>query len=207
MKAYCPDCMGALAATSADSVRCTIHGGTYQVLFQREPLNPPVLEVSGGTPAGTPPKLAGHRCVQHPNLPATRQCQACGAYMCDTCDFALPGNIHVCPACATKPQTEMSSKRKGQRGWSYGLAIGATLGLGVIFSGTINADPNNPGSEDAVGTLFMFIVLIPALVGMALGMGAIDRRLTNPISLWIPTIWNGLIVGLFLLLCVIGLMG
>jgi len=202
MKAYCPDCMGALAEAPEGSLRCTIHGGTYRVLFQRSPLassSPlPVTTAAGQAPTA-------HRCVQHPHLAATRQCQACGGFMCDTCDFVLPGEIHLCPSCATKPQTELSSKRKSQRAWSYGLAVFATFGLMLIFSGIFAQAASSEQGEEAVGVLFMFMVLVPAIIGMSLGLGAIDRRLTNPISLWIPTVWNGLMVALFLLLCLIGL--
>ena len=49
-----------------------------------------------------------------------------------------------------------------------------------------------------------YLGFIPALVGMALGLGSIDRRLSNPPIIWIGAIWNIVIVVLWLLLVVIG---
>src|SRR5947207_648952 len=46
---------------------------------------------SGTQFAQVPRLAAGARCVQHQNVAATQQCKMCGGYMCNTCDFALPG--------------------------------------------------------------------------------------------------------------------
>jgi hypothetical protein len=56
-----------------------------------------------------------------------------------------------------------------------------------------------------LGMALMLLVLLPAIIGMGLGFSAVDRRLVNPPVLWIATIWNILIVGGFLLLCLIGI--
>jgi len=122
--------------------------------------------------------------------------------MCATCDFALPGGIHLCPACATKPQATLGAKRKVVLVWSLVLAVWCTIGLALVFLGAFAGNKNN---EEALGVLLVLIVLIPAMVGMSLGMGAIDRRLTNPHILWVATIWNGVIIVIFILLCIIGL--
>jgi predicted permease len=61
--------------------------------------------------------------------------------------------------------------------------------------------------EDAVGVLFMLTCLIPGIIGIATATAARDRRLANPFYVWIPLAWNYLLVGVFLLLCVIGLLG
>lgn len=212
MKALCPDCMGALTIDGAGTARCTVHGGTYRVLFNRipsaeEPVPPqiPLDALAGIPPVGTTPggfsPHSGKHCVQHPHLPATRQCQACGAFMCETCDFVLPGGMHLCPPCATKPQTELSGKRKANRGWSYGLAAFSTLSMGLSFASAAQG-----GDMNAIGLAFMLFVMVPAIIGLALGLGAIDRRLSNPMSLWLAAAWNGLIVGLVLLLSIIGTM-
>ena len=216
MKAVCPDCMGALALDASGMARCTIHGGTYRVLFQRSPMpvqagvaatDPASLAQSSAAGSDGPPLLSmitDRRCVQHPHLAATGQCRSCGAYMCATCDFALPGDIHLCPSCATKPQTEISDKRKNHRAWSYGLATFATLGVVLLFAGAFASE--GKAAQDAMGALLSLIILIPSIIGLSLGLGSIDRRLVNPPSLWVATIWNGLIVALFLLLCAVGLM-
>jgi hypothetical protein len=154
-------------------------------------------------PASLAPPL-GTRCRQHPSVQATQKCKLCGSFMCPTCDFLMPGNVHVCPVCATAPRPALSPRRKKYMIASFVLAVIATVGMAVIMSGAFAGMAHNKDDLQALGVLFMVIVLVPALAGMGMGFTAIDRRLTNPMSLWIATIWNLLIVGGFLLLCVIG---
>lgn len=126
--------------------------------------------------------------------------------MCATCDFALDGGLHLCPSCATKPRTTLGKKRKSARMWSFILAIGSTVGFIVA---TVIAGMRNTGTEvDAqmIGVLFSVFVLVPSICGLGIGLGAIDRRYSNPGSLWAAVIWNGIVLGGFLLLSVIGLM-
>jgi hypothetical protein len=60
-------------------------------------------------------------------------------------------------------------------------------------------------AEEAIGFAMAFMIFIPSLIGTALGFAAIDRRLSNPFSVWIAAIWNGIILGIYVLLCIIGL--
>jgi uncharacterized membrane protein len=149
---------------------------------------------------------AGMHCVQHPKVPATRQCKSCGAYMCETCDFVFPGNLHLCPSCAAAPKRKLSSRRKSLLIWSYVLASIATVGLALVLSGVFEEMASTPAGETAAGYLFSIIVLVPSLIGMALGFSAIDRRFSNPMSVWVATIWNVVIGVGFVVLCVVGLM-
>jgi len=146
----------------------------------------------------------GVHCVQHPAVDATRQCQNCGAYMCETCDFLLPGNLHLCPPCATAPRSALSPSRKRLLAGSYALAIFATVGMGCVMGGLFAKMGRTAGDEAVIGYLFTLLVLIPALIGMVLGFSAIDRRLATPIYVWIGTIWNIVIVVIFIALAVIG---
>ena len=66
--------------------------------------------VRGGNP-GVKPGEQTRNCRQHPGVVATRICQLCGVPMCDVCDTLMPGNIHVCAACA--PPGESGAGRKG----------------------------------------------------------------------------------------------
>jgi len=206
MELNCPECMGALATTADGTARCTVHGGVYRILFQRQPAVVPAENPAGAVePAGVRAP-AGMCCVQHPTVPATNQCQLCGAYMCATCDFALPGGMHLCPVCATKPRTELSARRRQSRLWSFALAIWCTLGMAGLFGGAFAGMARSLANAQVFGSLLTLGILVPAIVGLSLGLGAIDRRLVNPPSLWVATIWNGLIVAAFLLLTLIGLM-
>ena len=167
---------------------------------QRAQPAPPLL------PDAPPALPAGVRCVQHPGVPAAFQCRACGAFMCATCDFLLPGGIHVCPACAAAPKTALSSKRKNLLIGSFVLSVWCTIVFAALMGGAFASFVETKAGEQVVGTLLMLVLLIPSLIGLALGLSAMDRRLTNPPIIWIATVWNGLICGGFVLLCIIGLM-
>ncbi len=188
-QALCPDC-----AIRANSGANTV--GPAEL--------PPILPAM---PAELPPVLpaipAGAHCVQHPNVAAVRQCQACGAYVCATCDFSLPGNVHVCPACAAAPKSSLSPKRKKLLVTSFALAVWSTLGMTALFAGVFAA--RSEVQQEMVGTLLTFFVLFPAVVGLGLGLGARDRRLANPPTIGIAIVWNAILVGSFILLCIVGL--
>ena len=146
------------------------------------------------------------KCPQHPNVAAVQVCQICGTPMCATCDFLLPGNMHVCPTCATKPHTSLSPKRKRMLIGSFALAGWCTLVMAALMGGLFRSMAESKADEEAFGLLLTFILLIPSIVGTALGVGSMDRRLSNTFAMWIATIWNGIILGGFILLMIVGMM-
>jgi hypothetical protein len=146
----------------------------------------------------------GARCVQHPHLQAVHQCKACGAFMCATCDFALPGGIHVCPACAASPQTSLSPRRKKLLIGSYVLAVWTTIAGGLLLSGIFAEVAETKEGEAILGLIFSLTMLVPSIIGTSLGFSAKDRRLPNPPAVWVAVIWNLLLLGGFVLLCIIG---
>ena len=216
MNLICPECLGALVTEDGKTARCPTHGGQFEILFLRDvpaqsAIVPPTVVAAGfesaaAVPPATPPAIATMHCVQHPSVPATQQCTSCGAYMCNTCDFALEGGIHLCPACATKPRTGMSSKRKQAMIWSYVCGASATLAFFLVLMSAAARRAQTHLDQQAAGMLLLMFVFVPAAVGVGLGMGSIDRRLSNPVSLWIATLWNGLILAVFVLMGIIGAM-
>jgi len=169
--------------------------------------------ISRRTPSASgldvPPRIsipAGVHCVQHPNVDATQICKSCGAYMCATCDFALPGGIHICPACAAAPKTTLSRKRKKLLSISYVLAAWSTLVFTALLAGYFAKFVKTKDDVQMVGIMLLVFLLGPSLAGLAMACSALEKRLTNPPSLWIAVIWNGLITGGFILLDIIGLM-
>jgi hypothetical protein len=88
------------------------------------------------------------------------------------------------------------------------LAVLGTLGLVVFFSAAAAGAEvfNEPDAEQVVGVFFSLFVFIPSLVGVALATSTLDRRLTNPATIWVAVIWNALILAVFLLLSVVGLL-
>jgi hypothetical protein len=57
------------------------------------------------------------------------------------------------------------------------------------------------GGVILLGIISILLVAL-IIIGLGLGIGALDKQLSNPISLWIAASWNGLL-GLILILLVI----
>jgi hypothetical protein len=186
----CPNCIGQAAATNPVAAYPTAR---------------PAYGYPAAQYAPAPVMVAGTRCVQHPNVAATQQCKMCGAYMCSTCDFALPGGAHICPTCAAAPKTNLSPRRKKMMIAAYVMAGIGTLAMAVVFSGALAGMADDKSEVAALGGLMMIFILVPAIIGTCLGFGAMDKRLPTPISLWIATIWNGIILACFALLMIIGM--
>ena len=157
---------------------------------------------SPGPPAAAVP--AGTMCAQHPSVQAARLCTACGSPMCETCDFTFPGNVHVCPRCVAQPKGELSAKRKRSVRWSLALAVWCTLGLAVLLCGALAEVADTQEELAVLGVVISLLVLTPSIIGTAVGVSALDRRLSNPASIWVAVIWNSLILGLLLILTIIG---
>lgn len=164
---------------------------------RRLTLGPPEITTASGV-------IDGVHCVQHPHLPATAQCKTCGAFMCDTCKFDLPGGLQICPTCATTPRTTLSPKRKKMLIGSYACAVWCTLIMSALLAGVFQDMADDQAGENLLGVLLMIILIGPSITGVALGVGVMDRRLPNSMAMWITTVWNGLILGGFIILMILG---
>ncbi len=159
--------------------------------------------------AATAPAMSladGSVCVTHPTVPATRRCARCRSAVCATCDFSLPGDVHLCPTCAVDPQTRLSGKRKTLAISSVVLATLATVSTALLMTGAIFGEVTTEAEDEILGMLFIYLVVMPALIGVALGAASFERQLKTPAIVWLGTIWNGLILGAALLLIVIGIL-
>ena len=158
-----------------------------------------------GLPQQTLPLPGGVMCSQHPEANAVRRCGLCTATMCPTCDFEFPGHFHLCPTCATNPQTALSSRRKKLIGFAYALAAWATLALAVLFSGALaGLVEQSKEAEAAIGVLAGIGIFIPTLAGTALSFSALDKRLGNPPAIWGAVIWNAVLLAMWVVLSVVG---
>ena len=146
----------------------------------------------------------GTMCAIHPQVQATQICKACGLPICNTCDFEFPGNIHVCPNCASKPEQPLSGSRKTRLVWGYVLAVFSTLAL--VFFLFMAPQAETEEALEAIGIAMSVFILIPSIIGTSLSVSARDRRLTNPFSILIAILWNGIILGIFVLLNIIGIL-
>lgn len=194
--AICADCQSSMCATCAfpqedGSVlcpNCATGRASYGGLGLGRGISPPRPAV----PAGT-------MCAVHPENAAVQRCATCRTTMCETCDFALPGNLHLCANCATTAGDTVSGKRKKAVFWSYALALVSTLG--IVVSVIVGAVAKQP---EAFGVIFMLLGFLPAAAGTGVGLSAIERRMKNPLWVWVPAVWNGLMLTIFVLLSVVG---
>lgn len=198
MELICPECLGALAIQNGDKVRCTVHGGQYQVLYLRQAVPPPLPAQAMGNDADMLAVGALGTCRQHASAAVVR-CAKCETPVCATCAFPQPDARSLCPDCATTVGSKMSSGRKRLLIWSYGLAIWSTLVLVALISGVL-AD----AVRDEIGAIIGSIMLISVLLGTALSFASLERRLSNPVSVWASLIWNSVLLTICLLLAVVG---
>ena len=147
----------------------------------------------------------GVMCAQHPQVKATQQCLYCGGFMCPTCDFSFPNEVHLCPKCASKSDDGLSPRRKKLLIWSFVLAAWTTIGMTCLVSGAFSGFADSKDDIAALGYALFLFVLAPGITGLALGVSAKHARLGNPPSIWIAITWNAILVASFIILDVIGL--
>jgi hypothetical protein len=170
-------------------------------------MRPRLPQPQAPAPVIAPPSpYAAMRCVQHPSVSASAQCNACGGYVCVTCDFALPRGRHLCPTCAVASLTTLSPKRKSALYWSVALAVWCTLGMAALFGGVFARAIQSRGDAMLIGVVMIAMIMLPSIIGFSIGMSAINRRLSNPPLLWVATAWNGLVLGCMALLWILGTM-
>lgn len=152
-----------------------------------------------------PPMPAGVHCAQHAHLQATAQCKLCGAFMCQTCTFDLPGGLRICPECATAAPTVSPGRKKLIIG-SFALAIWCTIVWASVLGGMFRGLIRDREGQRVLGWMLTLLVPIPSLIGLTLGVSSMERRSANPISMWIASVWNGVILAGFMLIFVIGML-
>jgi hypothetical protein len=146
----------------------------------------------------------GVHCPQHPNSRAVAKCKVCGGFMCNTCTFDLPGGIKLCPTCATATP-KIRPKRKKLLIASYVLAVWCTIMMAGLFGGMFRGFANDEESRKLFGLVLMLLLPLPSLVGVALAVSSMERRVPNTIAMWIATAWNGIILAGFVLLIIVGI--
>ncbi len=268
MQLICPQCRGELQMEGRRAV-CHLHGGAYEVLFDREmeaamrtaerriaPVGPCVnhprtdalyecpgcakllcalcaFEINGrhlcsdcmtNAPEAPSPSVAVDKtpaapatvtfqregvalmCVQHPEVAAVERCRVCWNGVCATCDFALPGGMHICPSCIDKePQQEISAARKKRMLIGLGLAVYSSIALLLLLTGAFHSMFGATGEDDGVNMVIGYAILFPTIGGVAVSFSSVDRRLRNSGGIWTAVIWNCVLLGIFMLLTVIGL--
>jgi predicted Zn finger-like uncharacterized protein len=147
----------------------------------------------------------GTMCMRHPGVQAVHLCRVCSRPVCLTCDFQFPGNVHVCPDCAASSKRPLSPKRRNMAVGSIVLAVWSTFCIAGLMAG-LAGEIEDETAAAAVDLMFGLFVTIPVIIGTALGFGAMDRRLGNPVLVWVGAIWNLVMLCVILLLSLIGSM-
>ncbi len=186
-----PVCQTCAFPSANGTVRCPVCVSSPMARLQGAVTVPPVA---------APP--LSQMCRRHPEQQAMHLCARCRAPICSTCDFVFPGNLHLCPTCATTPETGLG-KRKGRVVAALSLAVWSTLSL--VFMLVSAREARTAESQQSIGVAFAFLGFVPAMVGMALGLSCFEKRMHSPPLIWVGAIWNILVVAVFLLLVVIGL--
>jgi len=79
------------------------------------------------------------------------------------------------------------------------------VGTALVLSGAFANSVTNQSDLEAFGMAVGYLVMIPALIGCALGFACLDKRLGNPPVVIVAAIWNTILLGLWLVMTVIGL--
>ena len=195
----CQTCAIAMADGTSACAECALAPTSAATLPGAQPAAGAWAPVAT-TPTGPATAPMGAKCQYHQSASAVHLCSECKAPICRTCVFEFSPAVHLCPTCATKPQ-KLSSKRKTAAIWSVALAAWSTVALVALF---VWAAVLSEAEAEALGAAMGIISLLPALVGVGLGIGGIERRLSNPTLVWVGVIWSGAVVAVWILLILVG---
>jgi hypothetical protein len=173
-------------------------------LQKRQAAVPPVISTPPVIPT-RPPVRSGVMCVQHATVQATEQCRRCGAFMCPTCDFSFPGDVHYCPACVSRTEDGLDSRRKKFLIASFALAAWSTVGMTCLVSGALGGMARSKEDKALLGWVLLIFVLGPAITGLSVGISTKRKRGANPATVWMAIIWNATLVASFVVLMIIGM--
>jgi len=165
--------------------------------------------VSGALPPAATtfltPLADGAHCIQHVDTPAVVRCTKCREALCGTCAFEFPGRVFLCPTCACTPRTGVTGRRRVYAIWSIVLAAWGSLGTALVFAGLFAEVAETDVEAEAFGIFLMLVVVLPLVIGLGLGVSSFERGVKGQVLAWVGTIWNGLLVGTWLLLMVVGI--
>lgn len=134
------------------------------------------------------------RCVNHPEIDATQRCRQCRAAICATCDFVFPGDVHLCPTCATTTTSRpLASSRKTTLAASFVAALFTTA---VLVAAPLGAF-ESAAQDEAFVQLLGMVVLVSVVLGLGLSLASLDGRAGNPPACWLSAAWNVVLAVIF----------
>jgi hypothetical protein len=96
------------------------------------------------------------------------------------------------------PQQGLTGKRKTLVGIAFALAIWATIGTALLFTGAASE------AGEAGAMVLGILVGMPAIIGGGVGIACFERRLGNPPVVWVAAIWNIVLLVLMVILSIVG---
>jgi len=151
------------------------------------------------------PALRELTCVNHNSVAAARRCGYCGAGICETCAFTFPGDLHLCPTCATQPSPAVLERKKKFLVWGYvGAIFGTLTTIGLVYYGaTARSDG---GQADEAVTGFLGLMWMGSVAtGLICSNLARTRGVTSSWSLRAALIWNWFLTALIVVSMIAGI--
>lgn len=156
---------------------------------------PPEMDLGSPAQAAKPPKPPKPPCAIHPAAESVGRCDMCKKTMCEVCDFAFPGHIHVCPVCVSAPPPGIAPRRTFLAITGIALSVIGMAVWGALVTGAF-------GQLNPMVTGYM--ILLPIMGAFACSLSAIDRRLGNNALLWISAAISSLVTAVVLVTSLIG---
>ena len=150
------------------------------------------------------PALRELKCVNHGGVAAARRCGYCGSGICETCAFTFPGELYLCPTCATQPSPAVLERKKKFLVWAY---VGASFGTLTTVSSVLfgaSAAVRRGQADEAVYALLGWLMLASVGTGVACANLARTRGATSSWSLRAALIWNWTLAALLVVFMIAG---
>jgi hypothetical protein len=147
-------------------------------------------------------------CINHPASPAPHTCVRCQRTICSVCEFQTAAGS-FCPECMSAgPSPEEKSASLAKAVWAVVLAVVGMviLVIGMMIAGASSRMQKSYQMQDQMlNTAVFFLAFLAALGGLALGLVSRDeaRATGSPLPV-VAIIANGILLGLFVLLSLVG---
>ena len=151
------------------------------------------------------PALRELKCVNHGGVQAARRCGYCGAGICETCAFTFPGDLHLCPTCATQPSPALLERKKKFLVWGYVGAIAGTLSIALSVFYSASDAARSGEADEAVYGLIGWLIMLSIGTGVICSNLARTRGVTSSWALRTALIWNWVLAALMVVFMIAGL--
>lgn len=146
-------------------------------------------------------KVKDRKCINHTEVQATAICRKCQVFLCHTCAFQFPGGLTLCPDCATNDEVTLSRKRKKD------LIMATIFGfcnVCLFIFMIIGLPQMDPGEIQSASVLLGYGIMIFSITGTVFSLKTMDKRLGNPVIVWVVAGMNVCMLIGFIMLTILG---